>query len=139
MALMSHRLRGDGLYLMDEPEAALLPACQMTLLAMIHRYAGQGAHLIIAPHSPIPLAYPNAQILEFGDEGIQPVAYEQAEPFRVTRDFLNRYPEMLKVLLEDDKNVAYVGTIASRATPSCHRHRQANPRATPPGTSAPTG
>jgi predicted ATPase len=106
MALITNRFRGDGLYLMDEPEAALSPTRQMTLLATIHQFVGQGAQLIIATHSPILMAYPNAEILSFGDDGIRPLAYEDTEQFRVTRDFLNRYPAMLKVLLEDEGDSA---------------------------------
>ena len=54
-----------------------------------------------ATHSPILMAYPNATILELGERGIRPVAYEDTEHFSVTRDFLTRYPAMLKVLLDE--------------------------------------
>jgi predicted ATPase len=101
MALMTTRLRGDGLYLMDEPEAALSPSRQMSLLALVHRFVGQGAQLIIATHSPILMAYPDARILELGEWGMRPVAYEATEHFTVTRDFLNRYPSMLRALLDE--------------------------------------
>jgi predicted ATPase len=102
MALLTTRFRGDGLYFMDEPEAALSPSRQMTLLALIHQFVRKGAQLIIATHSPILMAYPNARILEMGAGGIREISYEDTEHFTVTRDFLNRYPQMLKVLLEED-------------------------------------
>ena len=103
MALMTNRFSGNGLYLMDEPEAALSPNRQMTLLTMMHRFVRQGAQLIVATHSPILMAYPNATILELGEKGMRPVAYEETEHFAVTRDFLNRYPMMLEVLLSEDE------------------------------------
>lgn len=53
--------------------------------------------------SPILMAYPNAQILALGEPGIAPIAYEETEHFTITRDFLNRYPTMLRVLLEEDR------------------------------------
>jgi predicted ATPase len=102
MALMTERFRGNGLYLMDEPEAALSPTRQMTMVSLIHQFVTSGAQLVIATHSPILMAYPNAQILECSDAGMRRVAYEDTEHYTVTRDFLNRYPAMLKVLLEDE-------------------------------------
>jgi predicted ATPase len=102
MALMTNRFSGDGLYLMDEPEAALSPSRQMSLLSMMHQFVRRGAQLVVATHSPILMAYPNATILELGERGIRPVAYEDTEHFSVTRDFLTRYPAMLKVLLDDE-------------------------------------
>lgn len=101
MAVMTNRFRGDGLYFMDEPEAALSPSRQMSLLALIHQFVSNGAQLIIATHSPILMAYPHAQIFELGEWGIRATAYEETEHYAVTRDFLNRYPAMLRVLLED--------------------------------------
>lgn len=88
LALVAHRFRG-GLYLMDEPEAALSPCRQLALLVLIDRLVRQRAsQLVIATHSPILLAYPGALIYELSERGIAPVAYETTEHFRVTRDFL---------------------------------------------------
>jgi len=101
LALINHRLRGNGLYILDEPEAALSPSRQMSLLSIIHRLQKQNSQLIIATHSPILLAYPNACIYSFSEDGIAPVQYEETEHFRVTRDFLNRTERMLKVILSD--------------------------------------
>jgi len=102
MALMTNRFAGDGLYLMDEPEAALSPSRQMSLLTIMHRFVRRGSQLVVATHSPILMAYPDATILALGEDGIRPVAYEDTEHFSVTRDFLDRYPSMLRVLLEDE-------------------------------------
>ena len=102
LAIVENKLRGRGLYLLDEPEAALSPMRQLTMLSLIHNLTKAGAQLIIATHSPILLAYPNAAILQFGQGPVAPVAFEQTEHFTVTRDFLNRYPAMLRILLEDE-------------------------------------
>lgn len=101
-ALLNNRLGGDGLYLFDEPEAALSPMRQMAMLRRIHELAQAGSQLIIATHSPILLAYPDSLIYELNEEGIRPVAYEETDHFQVTRGFLNRYPAMLKELLRED-------------------------------------
>lgn len=92
---------GDGLYLMDEPEAALSPNRQLAALAVIDRLVKQGAQFIIATHSPILLAYPRAKILLFDETGISHVDYEDTEHYAVTRDFLNHYPRRLQQLLDD--------------------------------------
>ena len=101
LALVEHRLRGNGLYLLDEPEAALSPVRQMALLSRLHALVGASSQLIIASHSPILLAYPGAALYHVGPSGMKRIAYEDTEHFRVTRDFLNRYPSMLKELLSD--------------------------------------
>jgi predicted ATPase len=93
---------GDGLYLLDEPEAALSPNRQLAALAVIDDLVKGGAQFIIATHSPILLAYPRSKILSFDATGISEVAYEDTEHYAVTRDFLNHYPRRLQQLLEDD-------------------------------------
>jgi predicted ATPase len=92
---------GDGIYLMDEPEAALSPNRQLAALAVIDQLVRQGAQFIIATHSPILLSYPRAKILLFDETGISHVDYEDTEHYAVTRDFLNHYPRRLQQLLGD--------------------------------------
>jgi len=93
--------RGGGLYLLDEPEAALSPNRQLAALALIDKLVKDGCQFIIATHSPILLAYPNATILSFGEDGISEMAYEDTEHYAITRDFLNHYPRRLQQLLDD--------------------------------------
>lgn len=69
LSLVLHRLRGNGLYLFDEPEAALSPARQLALLAAMHRLVGRNSQFIIATHSPILLGYPGATIYHFAERG----------------------------------------------------------------------
>jgi predicted ATPase len=93
---------GDGLYLLDEPEAALSPNRQLAALSVIGSLVKQGAQFIIATHSPILLAYPKAKILSFDDGGISHIDYEDTEHYAVTRDFLNHYPRRLQQLLDGE-------------------------------------
>jgi predicted ATPase len=100
LALVQHRFRGNGLYLLDEPEAALSPMRQMALLSRARDLVEARSQFIIATHSPILLAYPGATIYELAASGIRSVRYEETEHFSVTRDFLNRYPMMVETLLK---------------------------------------
>jgi len=102
LSLMLNRFRGNGLYLLDEPEAALSPSRQMTLLARMHSLVQKQSQFIIATHSPILMAYPNAQILLLNDDGVQPVDYKQTEHYQISRRFLENPERMLRVLLEQD-------------------------------------
>lgn len=89
----------DGLYLLDEPEAALSPSRQLAALSAIDGLVRQGAQFIIATHSPILLAYPRAKILCFDGSGITEMAYTDTEHFAITRDFLNNHERRLAQLL----------------------------------------
>jgi predicted ATPase len=103
MSVLLDKFRGNGLYLLDEPEAALSPQRQLAALSAIHQLVQAESQFIIATHSPILLAYPNATILQFDGTGITQVAYEDTEHYAVTRDFLNHYPRRLEQLLADDQ------------------------------------
>ena len=88
-----------GIYLMDEPEAALSPQRQLTLLIHIVRMAEAGSQFVIVSHSPILLGIPDAEILEFSDAGIRSCGYEETESFRVTKLFIENRQRMLDMLL----------------------------------------
>ena len=98
-SLLTKRFGRNALYFMDEPEAALSPSRQLSALAAIHGLVAQGTQFLIATHSPILMAYPNAIIYLFSKDGIKRVKYEETEHFTVTRGFLNRVEESLKELL----------------------------------------
>lgn len=100
LALLMHRFGGQGLYLLDEPEAALSPQRQLAALSRIHDLILQGSQFIIATHSPILMAYPQACIYSFGAHGIQRVAYEDTEHYQVMHDFLTNPARMLGILLD---------------------------------------
>jgi predicted ATPase len=100
-ALFKNRFRAHGLYLMDEPEAALSPTRQLEFLALLHQYVQQGCQFVIATHSPIIMAYPDAVIHHFGKDGIKEVAYTDTEHYLITRGFLTNTKSMLDVLMSD--------------------------------------
>ncbi|HZJ64931.1 MAG TPA: AAA family ATPase [Kofleriaceae bacterium] len=89
LAVVKHRFSGNGLYLLDEPEAALSPQRQLALLSHIHELAERRrSQFLIATHSPILMAYPGALLYQLDAAGIAPVRYQDTEHYRITRDFL---------------------------------------------------
>ena len=101
LALALDSFRGGGFYVLDEPEAALSPQRQLTVLAVIHRCAKEGAQFLIATQSPILLGLPGAEILRFDDGPVHPCAYEETDSYRVTAAFLGSREKMLRILLEE--------------------------------------
>jgi predicted ATPase len=98
MALFQTRFVPDGLYLLDEPEAALSPTRQLTFIAALKQMVEQNSQFIIATHSPIILAFPDATILSFDGGFIRKVKYEQLEHVKLTKDFLDSPQSFLKYL-----------------------------------------
>ncbi len=103
LAVVRERFRGNGLYLLDEPESALSPARLLTLLCLIKDLTSANSQFIIATHSPILMAFPDARILKFSDNGIEPVNYRQTEHYQITKQFLDNPERMLKILFEGEK------------------------------------
>ena len=102
LSLVLQRLRGNGLYLFDEPEAALSPARQLALLAAMQRLVKRNSQFIIATHSPILLGYPGATIYLFAETALKRIPYLETEHYQVTKAFLDRPERMLKELFGDD-------------------------------------
>jgi predicted ATPase len=100
LALMTERFGGQGLYILDEPEAALSPQRQLAVLSRIHDLILDNSQFIVATHSPILMAYPDACIYLCGKDGVSQIAYEDTEHFQVTRDFLSNPERMLRILME---------------------------------------
>lgn len=100
LSMFENSFRPGGLYLLDEPEAALSPQHQLTLLMYLVRLSGQGAQFIVATHSPILLGTPGAQILCFDGGEIRPCAYEETESYQITSLFLQDRERLLRRLLE---------------------------------------
>ena len=101
LALVQNSFRANGLYLLDEPEAALSPQRQLTLLMEIDRCAKKGAQFIIVTHSPILLGLPGAKILSFDDGQIHSCAYEETDSYQVTSLFINNREQILRRLLSE--------------------------------------
>ena len=101
LALVQQYFRGNGLFFLDEPEAALSPQRQLALLIEIDRCRKQGAQFFIVTHSPILLGLPDAEILSFDEGKIHPCAYEETDSYRITSMFMRDREQLLKRLLDD--------------------------------------
>ena len=101
MATLLNKFRGNGLYLMDEPEAALSPTRQLAALSAIHQLVEENSQFVIATHSPILLAYPRAKIYQFSSTGIEKIEYVDTEHYQVTKEFLNNHKNMLDILMNE--------------------------------------
>ncbi|HVK72916.1 MAG TPA: AAA family ATPase [Kofleriaceae bacterium] len=99
LALVNNRFGPNGLYILDEPEAALSPSRQLSLLIRFHELVRQGSQLVIATHAPIVLAYPGATIYRLDGDGIAKVDYDDTEHVSLTRDFLDDRERYLRRLL----------------------------------------
>lgn len=99
LSLVINRFEGNGLYILDEPEAALSPQRLMSLLVAIDELIKANSQFIIATHSPILMAYPNAEILQFSDSGIDKVTYRETEHYKITKQFIDTPERMMKYLL----------------------------------------
>ncbi|MBR6968996.1 MAG: AAA family ATPase [Ruminococcus sp.] len=101
-SLVMNRFTGKGLYILDEPEAALSPSRQMSLLIRIKELAEEGSQFIIATHSPIVLAYPDSVIYELTENGIVRTVYEDTETYGVMKAFMDSPQRMIKHLFEKE-------------------------------------
>lgn len=102
LTVITRSFSGNGLYILDEPEAALSPTRQLSALIRMNELVDQNSQFIIATHSPILLSFPRSRIYLLNESGCTKVAYEDTEHFRITRDFLLNYPKRLESLFSDD-------------------------------------
>jgi predicted ATPase len=101
LAVMINRFGPNGFYLLDEPEAALSTQNCLTCLRRIHELVSRGSQFIIATHSPIILAYPEATIYACTEAGLEVTPYEDADPVRLTESFLGARERFLQQLFSD--------------------------------------
>ena len=102
MSLVANRFGGQGLYLLDEPEAALSPMRQMELLCHMNELVKQNSQFIISTHSPILMTYPDADLWELSRDGMRQVSYRETEHYQLTRNFLENPERMLGYLFGED-------------------------------------
>ncbi len=102
LKLVQSSFKGHGLYLLDEPEAALSPQRQLTLLMEIVNCAKEEAQFIIVTHSPILLGIPGAEILSFDEGQIHPISYEETDSYQVTKLFIENKEQLLRRLLSEN-------------------------------------
>lgn len=97
-SLFSHRFFGGGIYILDEPEAALSPQRQMAFLVRMKELVDQGSQFIIATHSPIILAYPGAKIINFSAHWIENLDYKKTDTYNLYELFINNPEYILQKL-----------------------------------------
>jgi predicted ATPase len=102
LALAANRLGADGLFLFDEPEAALSVTSQLAFLALVHRSAALGSQFIVATHSPILLGYPGAGVYEASDRGLERIEADDTDAVRLTREFMTAPERFLRHLFAAD-------------------------------------
>lgn len=101
LALVQNRFGGNGLYILDEPEAALSPMKLLTLMCEMKRLVNRNSQFIIATHSPILMVFPGAEIMEFSENGIKKTDFRETAHYEITRRFLENPDKFLDVLFED--------------------------------------
>ena len=101
MSVFWNRFQANGLYILDEPEAALSPQRQMAFLTRLHDLVQEGCQFIIATHSPIILSYPDALIYEITEHGVLPTEWENLEHVDTMRQFLKHPNSFHRILLDD--------------------------------------
>lgn len=100
LSLMINRFGGNGFYILDEPEAALSPQRQLAVLSRLHDLVQHNSQFIIATHSPILMAYPDAWIYSCSESGLERIDYHDTEHYRIMRDFISNPERMLQILFE---------------------------------------
>lgn len=108
LALMTERFGGHGLYILDEPEAALSPTRQLSCIRVMHDLVQRGSQFIMATHSPILMAYPGAKIYWLSETGMKSISYEDTEHYQTTKLFLEQRERMLDELLSEPEPIREV-------------------------------
>ena len=103
LTLFKSRFHGDGVYILDEPEAALSPQRQLAFLVRMNDLIQDNSQFIIATHSPILLGYPDATIHELDEEGMKEIPYEECQPYQITKRFISNRHQILNYLLSEDE------------------------------------
>ncbi|WP_295067170.1 AAA family ATPase [Ruminococcus sp.] len=101
LSVIQKNFNQNGLYILDEPEAALSPQRQLTMLLEMSKCVKKDSQFIIVTHSPILLGYPNADILSFDDGKIQSISYENTQSYQITKMFINDRKQILRHLFDE--------------------------------------
>jgi AAA ATPase len=101
LSLVTNRFEGNGIYILDEPEAALSPQRLMTLIVAIDELVKNNSQFIIATHSPILMSYPRSEIMQLSDSGIEKVSFKETDHYKITKQFIDRPEQMLRYLLNE--------------------------------------
>ncbi|WP_462412476.1 AAA family ATPase [Neobacillus sp. Marseille-QA0830] len=97
-----NRFGGNGIYILDEPEAALSPLRQLSMLTRIHELINQNSQFIIATHSPLLMSYPTSQIIELTKNGIKESTLEETDHYKITKQFFDDKDRLIHHLLNEE-------------------------------------
>ncbi len=100
LSLILNRFSGNSLFILDEPEASLSPSRQMTFMAKINHLVHENSQFIIATHSPILLAFPEATVYQVSETGVELIDYKDTEAYQITQAFLKNPERMFKELFK---------------------------------------
>lgn len=103
-AVFRERFRGNGLYILDEPEAALSPLRQISLLSRINELVTEGSQFIISTHSPIIMAHPLSKIIQITEDGMQETTLEETEHYAIMKQFFDDRDRLLHHLFQSDEH-----------------------------------
>ena len=101
LSLVANRFGGNGIYILDEPEAALSPQRLLELMLHMHQLVKDNSQFIISTHSPILMSYPGAEVFQLTEDGIDSVDYRETEHFQLTKQFLNSPETMFRYLFDE--------------------------------------
>ncbi|WP_110926790.1 AAA family ATPase [Bacillus massiliglaciei] len=99
-AAFIHRFAGNGLYILDEPEAALSPLRQLSMLSRIHELVQEGSQFIISTHSPILMAYPHSKMIQLSEEGMEETVLERTDHYAIMKQFFEDRERLLHHLFQ---------------------------------------
>lgn len=102
ISLVENRFGGNGIYILDEPEAALSPMRLLRLMANMSELVKANSQFIISTHSPILMAYPDAEVVNLTEHGFEIIPYYETEHFQLTKQFVNNPSRIFKYLFDDD-------------------------------------
>lgn len=97
-----NRFGGDGIYILDEPEAALSPLRQLSMLSRIHELTNENSQFIIATHSPLLMSYPSSKILEMTKNGIRESTLEETDHYKIMKQFFDDKDRLIHHLLNEE-------------------------------------
>ena len=102
LSVLEDNITSEGLYIFDEPEAALSPMKLLSLMVLIDKAVKYGSQFIIATHSPMLMTFPNSKLLYFTDKGIEEIPYYETEHYFISKQLLNSPDKIFKSLFDDD-------------------------------------
>lgn len=104
LKVFENKLKGNGIYILDEPEAALSPENQLKIIGLIHQISKNNSQFIIATHSPILLSYPNSKIISIDNSELNEVKYTDTDCFNFYKNFIQNHRNLVDRMIYEIDN-----------------------------------